>query len=393
MSWLAVIVRRRLAPPSCIALALATSALLSLAGCGEGSTPPAGDGGLRVDAGEPPTDAPPDDDGASAVDAPPVEPDAGPARCPPTPACDAPPPPLGATSAWRHSITTPIVIAMGGARHRGRDLYLRETDPQWALAKFAYGPLDDDLKDEDVEVWLNRDCGAGWELLGVARTTDDGAHATVEGVEDTGGRVFFPIPDGARLGLGRHRILFAVRGDHTTAEQFIEVLPPTARFVVTDVDGTQTESETAEWATLLTGTGPAAQPSGAALLAAYAERGYRIFFLTARPEWLGARTHAWLREYGYPEGNVHTTLTGTGALGSAAATFKTDELSALLARFPGSIELGVGNTDTDAAAYAAVGLPPERVVSYRFDAGAIATRVDDYGALVPAAERAPLACP
>ncbi len=318
-------------------------------------------------------------------------PDAGPRECPPPPACDAPYPDFGPTSAWRHGVSTPITVALGSARHRGRDLFLREGDPQWALAKFAYGLADDDIQDEDVDIYLDRGCMGAWETLGLATTTHDGDHASVEGVEDTGGRVFVEIPAAMRLGLGRHRLLFVVRGDHTTAEQQIDVLPATARFVVTDVDGTQTESETAAWGSLLTGTGPGSQPHGAEALHAFARRGYRIFYLTARPEWLEPRTHEWLDEMGYPPGLVHTTLGGTGATGAPAQTFKTDELAALGARFPGGIAWGIGNTDTDAASYVSAGLPADHIVSYRFD-GASATRMDDYADLVTIAEALPAIC-
>jgi len=365
--------------------------LLALAGC-ECTTP----SGLPDAAGVPDafvdTDAAraldaqeTDDDASSATD------DAGPRECALPPACDAAPPDFGPTSAWRHSVATPITVALGAARHRGRDLYLREGDPQWALAKFAYGLSDDDIQDEDVDIYLDRDCTGAWETLGLATTTNDGDHPSVEGVEDTGGRVYFEIPATARLGPGRHRILFVVRGDHTTAEQLIDVAPSTARFVVTDVDGTQTESETAEWGALLTGSGPASQPHGAEALETFARRGYRILYLTARPEWLVPRTRAWLDEQGYPPGLVHTTLGGTGATGAPAEGFKTDELAALQARFPGGIAYGVGNTDTDAAAYVSAGLPPERIVSYRFD-GMGATRMDDYAELVIIAAALPPLC-
>lgn len=324
-------------------------------------------------------------------------PDAGsdawePTACPPPPACDAPLPPLDARVDWRHPIATGFTVAMGSACHRGRDLVFREGEEQWALAKFAYGAADDDLKDEDVDVWLDRGCTGAWDRLATVTTTDDGDHATVEGVEDTGGRVYLPIPESARMGLGRHRLVFVVRGDHSIAEQFVDVLPPDARIVVTDVDGTQTESETAEWATLLGASGPDAQPSGAELLHTLVERGFHVFYLTARPEWLEPRTRSWLREYGYPEGTVHTTLGGTGALGGAAETFKTDELSRLDAHLPGSLTIAIGNTDTDVAAYVAAGLPPERIVSYRYDAGALATRVDDYATLVDGAAGEPIDC-
>src|SRR6185436_13793843 len=117
------------------------------------------------------------------------------------------------------------------------------------------------------------------------------------------------IPKAAALGLGRHRLLFVVQGDHTLADQYIEVLPAGSRFVVTDVDGTQTESEVAEFAAVFLGTDPAARPHGADVLWAFADLGYQIFYLTARPEWLTARTHEWLGLHGYPPGNVHATFT------------------------------------------------------------------------------------
>jgi hypothetical protein len=329
-------------------------------------------------------------DAATSPDAPSTA-DAGPRECTLPPACDAPYPDLGPTSPWRHTVSTPITVALGSPRHRGRDLFLREGDPQWALAKFAYGLADDDIQDEDVDIYLDRNCEGTWETLGLATTTNDGDHEPIEGVEDTGGRVYFEIPTAMRLGPGRHRLLFVVRGDHSTGEQLIDVVPASTRFVVTDVDGTQTESETAAWGSLLTGTGPGSQPHGAEALHAFARRGYVILYLTARPEWLEPRTHAWLDEMGYPPGLVHTTLGGTGATGAPAQTFKTDELAALEARFPGGLAWGIGNTDTDAASYVSAGLPADRIVSYQFD-GAGATRMDDYAELVTIAEALPAIC-
>ena len=253
------------------------------------------------------------------------------------------------------------------------------------------GLADDDIQDEDVDIYLDRNCEGMWETLGLATTTNDGDHEPIEGVEDTGGRVYYEIPAAMRLGPGRHRLLFVVRGDHSTGEQLIDVVPPSTRFVVTDVDGTQTESETAAWGSLLTGTGPGAQPHGAEALEVFARRGYRILYLTARPEWLEPRTHAWLDEMGYPPGLVHTTLGGTGATGAPAQTFKTDELAALEARLPGGLAWGIGNTDTDAASYVSAGLPADHIVSYQFD-GEGATRVDDYAELVTLAQALPALC-
>lgn len=371
------------------------SLVLLLAGCPGGTTP--SDGGSMADAGAadafvapdaPTSDAPTSDAPTSDAGAP----DAPPSACPPPPVCDAPLPALSPEASWRHSVATGITTAMGSARHRGRDLVLLEGDAQWALAKFAYGAADDDLKDEDVELWLDRGCGGAWELLSTVSTSRDGDHATVEGVEDTGGRVYWELPTSARLGLGRHRIVFVVRGDHSVAEQFIDVLPAGTRIVVTDVDGTQTSSETAAWASLLTGSGPDARPHGAEVLHQLQARGYHVFYITARPEWLEPRTREWLRDYGYPEGTVHTTLGGTGALGGAAETFKTEELAMLAAHVPGGLDWAIGNTDTDVAAYVTAGVSPDRLFSYQFDPGPGGTRVDDYASLLDDAAAEPIAC-
>jgi hypothetical protein len=313
--------------------------------------------------------------------------------CLPPPPCDTPLPDLGGTVPWQHGLEAALVTIQGDPRHRGRDLYLRVGDPQWALGKFAYGPADADLQDELVDIYLFRGCGSTWELLGTQATTSDGDHQTVEGVEDTGGRVYWQIPAEQALEVGRHRLVFVVKGDHSTATQYIDVLPADARFVVTDMDGTQTESETADFVALFTGEIPEAQPAGADLLWAFARQGYRIFYLTARPDWLHTYTHDWLMLKGYPPGNVHTTFTFTGAIGNGATEFKTNELLALLHRFAGAVEYGIGNTAMDAAAYAAAGLDPSRSYLYQYDPGPGGTRVDDYAALVPMAEALPPLCP
>src|SRR5690606_39947403 len=67
--------------------------------------------------------------------------------------------------------------------------------PIWLLGKFAYGEIDKDLKDEQVDVYVLRNCTGAWELLGSAMTTEERAHPTVEGVEDTGGWVYFQVPE------------------------------------------------------------------------------------------------------------------------------------------------------------------------------------------------------
>jgi phosphoserine phosphatase len=131
---------------------------------------------------------------------------------------------------------------------------------------------------------------------------------------------------------------------------FIEVVPAKMPLFVTDVDGTLTTSENAEFPALLTGNLPDAHPDAAAALRALASKGYRPFYVTARPEFLVQRTREFLDTNAFPPGLVHTTLTLTGATGAAAVTYKTDELAMIAAR--GLVpSWGIGNTASDADAY------------------------------------------
>lgn len=347
-----------------------------------------GDGG---DAGDIDSSTPGIDAGPMGTDA---GVDAGPTSCPPPPACDAPPPAYDPIEDWRHSIGSRFTVSQGSERHRGRDLLLRSTDEQWALAKLAYGLADDDLEDEDVDIWLLRDCGTTWERLGRATSTNDGGtvHPTVERIVDDGGRIYFQIPDAQRLGPGRHRIHFVVRGDHTSADQYIQVLAGGERVVVSDVDGTLTESETAEFLTVLSGPSPAVNPNAPEALAVLAERGFIIFYVTARPDWLTTRTHEWRVERGLPPGLVHTTNNGIGAQGSAAVAFKTEELAEIADRLGAPASMAIGNTATDAEAFAAVGVAADWRLFYQFGDVMGGMRFDDYAELIPRFEALPTMC-
>ncbi|HEU4536509.1 MAG TPA: phosphatidylinositol transfer protein [Polyangiaceae bacterium] len=307
-------------------------------------------------------------------------------------ACDAAPPPTGPQRSWRRFESR--FIAALGQRHRGRDLFLNPGDQVWAIAKFAYGPTDKDLRGEDVDVYLARDCGSSWQKLGTGRTTDDGQHPTVEGVSDTGGWVFFPVPASLGLGEGRHRFRFVVAGDLTTTEAFVEIVKPGTPIVVSDVDGTLTTSELEEFGDLLTGAIPDVNESAPQLVSAWAARGYRRFYLTARPEWLAPRTREFLKVRGLPDGVVHTTLGFTGATGGAAAAFKTGELAQLASK--GLVPtFALGNTDTDAEAYSNAGIDPlDHRIFLQFTDGIFGgRRVESYSELLDEAAALPDLCP
>lgn len=306
----------------------------------------------------------------------------GPTSCPAPVSCDAAPPAPGAKTSWNHTIESTAITLAGSPNHRGRDLWLNPGDDQWLIAKFAYGIIDKDLKDEDVDVWLLRDCKT-WELLGTTKTTaTDGMHPSVENVDDSGGRVYFQIPAAKKVGKGRHRAHFVVKGDLTTTDAYLEVTDAATPMFVSDVDGTLTTSETEEYGALLTGSTPQANPDAAQLFQDLVAKGYRPFYMTARPEFLVERTREFLKVRGFPDGLVHTTLGLTGALGSAASTYKTDEL-AQLAKKGLLPTYAFGNTSTDADAYFnAMVKPDKNRVFFQFtDSAHGGRRIEGYSEL------------
>jgi hypothetical protein len=308
-------------------------------------------------------------------------------------ACDAAAPAPGPAREWNHWSST-LVTAAGAANHRGRDLFLNPGEPQWVIAKFAYGLIDKDLKDEEVDIYLLRDCAGSWEKLGTAATTDEGAHATIEGVEDSGGRVYFEIPESKKLGLGRHRLHLVVAGDLSTTELFVEVVPPGRAVFVSDVDGTLTTEETEEYQTLLTGQMSQVRPSAPEAMSLLVARGYRPFYMTARPEWLVGRTREFLQSRGFPPGVVHTTTGKTGALGSAASGYKTAELQVMTARGL-KPRYAFGNTETDAEAYFSSGIEPagNRVFMQYSDTAYGGRRIESYAELLPEFSALESTCP
>jgi hypothetical protein len=276
--------------------------------------------------------------------------------CAPPPACNgASGPDLGPLRPWKDPVSSAIAFAPfgnAGDHHRGRDLVVVEGEDQWIIGKFAYGLTDKDLKGEEVDIYVERGCAGRWDKLGSARTTQDGEHAPVFGIEDTGGRIYFQIPQDRQLPLGRHRVRLVVAGDHTTADMLVEVVTKETPMFVSDVDGTLTSSEFVEFKKLLTGKLPDAQPDAAKALTELVARGFHPIYLTARPEWLTHRTREFLADRGFPPGIIHTTTTVTGAIGGAAAEFKKKELVDLSSKGL-NIRWAFGNRPSDDDAYRA----------------------------------------
>jgi hypothetical protein len=319
-------------------------------------------------------------------------------KCAARPACDAPLTAAGPARGFKHT-RSKLVVQTGQPRHRGRDLFVQVGAPQWVIGKFAYGTVDKDLSDEEIDVFLLRGCGPTWEKIGTFVTSDDkradSLHAAVNGVEDRGGRIYVDLARSPRpLEAGRHRIRMVVAGDGTGTDQLIEVLPAGAKIVVSDVDGTLTSSETAVWSDIAEQGAPTANPGAADVMKVMASHGHYLFYLTARPDWLTEKTREWFTLRGFPPGILHTTLLAQGAFGPTAAAFKAAELEELR-RSTGIIPIfAFGNMPSDVDTYAAAKIDAASCYFYQLTGelkGGVAH--DSYPKLVPTFAALPDACP
>jgi hypothetical protein len=249
-----------------------------------------------------------------------------------------------ADEGWRHDIATPIVTLAGDANHAGKDIIARHGAAATLRAKLTYGVVSKDLEDEDVLVVLD-DC-TGWRSLGRATTNDDG-------------RVQVAAP---MLPVGAYEVKFQVAGDQSVTTSVLWVLPAGTRFVVSDVDATLTTSDAELAEQIFAGLVPPAYPMAAELMAAHAERGHVVMYLTGRPYWLSEMTRDWLAEKQLPPGPLRVTDSNSDMLpteGSVGA-FKRAQLAELVAA-GFVIDAAYGNATTDISAYLGIGLDPARV--------------------------------
>lgn len=304
------------------------------------------------------------------------------ALCDPIPACDTPPPTIPGQGAPESDLS------------RGRDMFYVEGEDQWVIAKFTkWGfPSDKDIEGSAVHIFLDRGCAGEWEEIGLAFTTAEGDHEPVQGVDDSGGRVFFKIADSDKLEPGRHRLWLIVEEYWNTAEVLIDVVPQGAPLFVSDVDGTLTTSENEEAWDFLLGDIPEANPYAAEALSLLASKGYRPMYITARPEWLDRRTREFVDLRGFPRGIIHTTQTYTGGTGDTAVAYKTAEFALLKAK--GLVPAWMfGNKDSDAEAFATTMIPPEHRVFFQFtDALHGGRRIESYQELLADFEALPDLC-
>lgn len=269
---------------------------------------------------------------------------------------------------WQHPAASALTTAQGSANHRTRDQIISPGEPVSVRGRFTYGLFDSALSGEDVEVWLRR-C-PDWVKLGVFTTDADGI-------------ILVTMP--TDLPKGEYRLHFEVSGDGTSTEGVVAVWPSGTQAIVTDVDGTLTTSDWQAVQDVLGLGGAEMFPDANTVMNAWAAKGYRLLYLTGRPQVVNRYTRAWVEGQGFPPGPLQLTDsadqiwpsdTGVGA-------FKADRLRSLVAKGI-FLRAAYGNATTDIGAYGDAAIPKADSYIIGSNAGAGGTQaVDSYTSHLP----------
>lgn len=259
-------------------------------------------------------------------------------QCPGTPA-------TGVAGDWIHWSSS--VISAGAPKHRGYDLIARSTAATQTIeGSISYSIADKALEDEDVELFACRQ--NTWENIGTARTDDEGYFALA-------------LAGGQRLPVGMRDLYVSVVGDRTGTRFLAFVAPEGRTLVVSDVDGTLTESENAfAEAQVFGGEADIGhQPGAPEAYTSVTTKGHTMVYLTARGSQYMDATRTWLAAQGFPRGPLRLSRSFLTLPGDATIGFKTTALEALSATF--EIAAGVGNRHSDVTAYSNADLPSQRI--------------------------------
>ncbi len=278
-------------------------------------------------------------------------------------------PPAVTVTGFRHKRSS--FLARSGPNHRGIDVIAAEDNlVQHVHGKLAAGIDDQDLEDEDVEVFACIAPGT-WKSIGKARTDDDG-------------RFNFTLERPNRLPVGMRDLYVAALGDGSGAYFVGYNAPKGSAIVVTDVDGTISWSENSIIKNVVSRASDIGHRPNAP--AAFGKLPYPIVYVTARGDVFMDVTRRWLERHGFPRGMLRLSTGLFARPGDKAIEYKTSVLKSL----PVPIAAGIGNRKSDITAYSGIGLAAKRIfihlpeyakeVAVDLQAGA-AIGFDDYAKL------------
>ncbi|XP_056322472.1 membrane-associated phosphatidylinositol transfer protein 2 [Danio aesculapii] len=234
---------------------------------------------------------------------------------------------------------THVKIRNVTANHRVNDAVFTEDGNQVVTGRFMYGPLDMvTLTGEKVDVHIMTQPPSGeWVYFSTELT-------------NSSGRVFYEIPDSKRLSIGVYPVKMVVRGDHTSADSYLTVLPRGTEFVVFSIDGSFAASVS------IMGSDPKVRAGAVDVVRHWQDLGYLIVYVTGRPDMQKQRVVAWLSQHNFPHGIVSFC----DGLVHDPLRHKANFLKTLVTEAHMKIFAAYGSTK-DISVYTSLGLPPAQI--------------------------------
>ncbi|KAL9886990.1 retinal degeneration B isoform 1-T2 [Glossina fuscipes fuscipes] len=234
---------------------------------------------------------------------------------------------------------TSVKLKNVAANHRANDVIVLEGREQRLNARFMYGPLDMiTLHGEKVDIHVMRDPPAGeWNVLSTE-------------VTDKNGRIAYSIPEHMSLGYGIYPIKMVVRGDHTSVDCYLAVVPPLTECVVFSIDGSFTASMS------VTGRDPKVRAGAVDVCRHWQELGYLLIYITGRPDMQQQRVVSWLSQHNFP----HGLISFADGLSTDPLGHKTAYLNNLVQNH-GIIIMAAYGSSKDISVYTNVGLRADQI--------------------------------
>uniref|UniRef100_A0A671PAI8 Membrane-associated phosphatidylinositol transfer protein 2-like n=1 Tax=Sinocyclocheilus anshuiensis TaxID=1608454 RepID=A0A671PAI8_9TELE len=234
---------------------------------------------------------------------------------------------------------THVKIRNVTANHRMNDAVFTEDGNQVVMGRFIYGPLDMvTLTGEKVDIHIMTQPPSGeWVYFSTELT-------------NSSGRVSYTIPESKRLSVGVYPVKMVVRGDHTSADSYLTVLPCGTEFVVFSIDGSFAASVS------IMGSDPKVRAGAVDVVRHWQDLGYLIVYVTGRPDMQKQRVVAWLSQHNFPHGIVSFC----DGLVHDPLRHKANFLKCLITEAHMKIFAAYGSTK-DISVYTSLGLSPSQI--------------------------------
>lgn len=208
----------------------------------------------------------------------------------------------------------------------------------------ASGLSSNALGGENVSLWTYDAAAGAWQTLGRAVTDDAG---------------FYEIAPSPALETALGQPVYAVlEADGSCAAHYDYLMPAGTKIILTDIDGTLTLSDEELFSEINDGAYvPKENGSASVLMNTWAEKGYQIVYLSARPHAFRAETRSWLGGKDYPVGPVITA--NTLVFDESARDYKSAWVTRLTEEFGWEIVAAYGNAESDIQAYEDAGVPKD----------------------------------